>query len=95
MRERTEFVNSLDFAWETVGELEKTELGEELRAATGFTKKGEEEAWFKVEWERVPELVEQRRVLLKRGMAYVPTREQMTLVVTEFTRRLEQALEVC
>jgi DNA primase large subunit len=43
----------------------------------------------------VPELVEQRRVLLKRGKAYVPQREQMSLVVAEFTRKLDDALEVC
>jgi DNA primase large subunit len=94
-RERQEFVNSLDFAWEMVGEKEKAELGDELRAATGFLRKGEEEGWFKVEWERVPELVEQRKVLLKLGKAFVPVREQMSLVVTEFTKRLDQALEVC
>jgi DNA primase large subunit len=93
-RERQEFVNSLDFSWETVGEKEKTELAEELKAATGTTRKGEEEGFFKVEWEKVPELVEQRRILLKRGMAYVPVREQMSLVLAEFSKRLDQALEV-
>jgi DNA primase large subunit len=94
-RERLDFVKSLDFAWEKVDEKEMAELSEELRAATGPLRRGEEEGYFKVEWEKVPELVEQRRVLIKRGMAYVPIREQMTLVVTEFTRRLDQALEVC
>jgi DNA primase large subunit len=94
-RERQSFVNSLDFAWETVGEQEKAELGDDLRAATGNMWKNDDEGWFKVEWERVPELVEQRRVLLKRGMAYVPVREQMSLVVSEYTRRLDLALEVC
>jgi DNA primase large subunit len=94
VRERQDFVNSLDFAWETVGEQEKSELGEELRAATSFMKKTEDEGWFKVDWEKVPELVEQRRVLLKRGMAYVPVREQLSLIVSEYTKRLDQALEV-
>src|ERR1700709_394053 len=62
-RERQDFVNGLDFAWEVVGERERQELGEELRAATGaFGKRNEEEGYFKVEWEKVPELVEQRRV---------------------------------
>lgn len=93
-RERQDFVNSLDFAWEMVSEKEKLELGEDLRAATGAVRKGEEEGWFKVEWEKVPELVEARKVFLKRGTAYVPIREQMSLVVTEFTRRLDFALEL-
>ena len=93
-RERQEFVTSLDFAWDVMGEQERAELADELKAATGYTRKGEEEGYFKVEWEKVPELVEQRRALLRRGMAYVPMREQLSLVVAEFTRRLDQALGV-
>jgi DNA primase large subunit len=87
----------LGLEWETVDAQEKKELGESLRAATGtaFRKKGEEEEnYFKVDWERVPELVEQRKVLLKGGMAYVPSREQMTLVVSEFSKQLDKALHV-
>ena len=93
-RERNEFINSLDFAYERVEDKEMAELSEELRAVAGGLRKGEEEGYFKVEWEQVPELVEQRKVLLKRGMAYVPAKEQMSLVVNEFSRRLDQALEV-
>jgi len=92
--ERREFVKGLDFAWEVVDEKERDELSEELRAATGVLRKGEEEGWFKVEFEKVPEMVEQRRCLLKRGMAYVPVKEQMSLVVAEFTVRLDKALDV-
>lgn len=93
-RERQEFVRSLDLEWEEVGENEKRELRDQMLAATGV-KKGEEQDWFKVDWERVPELVSQRRVLLKRGMAYVPAKEQTSLVVAEFTKRLDAQLEVC
>lgn len=94
-RERQAFVESLEFEWEKVGEDEKRELASELAAATPGWRKGDEEGWFKVDWEQVPELVEQRRVLLKRGKAYVPVREQTSLVLAEFTRRLDAALEVC
>lgn len=93
-RERQDFVRSLNLEWDEVAESEKRELRDELLAANG-QKKGEEQEWFKVDWERVPELVEQRRVLLKRGKAYVPQREQMSLVVAEFTKKLDDALEVC
>lgn len=94
-RERREFIESLNMDWETVGEEEKAMFGEELRAATGaWRAKGEEEGWFKVDWERVPELVEQRRVLLKKGKAYVHIREQTSMVVGEFSRQLEAGLEV-
>lgn len=94
-RERAEFMDSLYFDWEKVGDVEKKKLGGDLTAAAGLGKWGEEEGWFKVDWEKVPELVEQRKVLLKRGVAYVPQREQMSLVLAEFTQRLDQALEVC
>lgn len=93
-QERNEFVRGLDLDWEEVGEDEKRELKDQLMAASAL-RKGEEQEWFKVDWERVPELVEQRRVLIKRGKAYVPQREQMSLVVAEFTKRLDDALQVC
>jgi DNA primase large subunit len=41
----------------------------------------------------VPDLVEKRRVFLKGGWAYVPTREQSSLVFQEFEDHLEKALE--
>lgn len=95
VRERQTFVESLNFDWEMVGEQEKRELGPELAAAGGgFVKRMDEESWFKVDWERVPELVETRKVLLKAGKAYVPGREQLSMVVAEFTTWLDKALEV-
>jgi DNA primase large subunit len=95
VRERQDFVRSLNLEWEEVKDDEKRELRDELLAAAGVLRKNDEQEWFKVDWERVPELVEQRRVLLKRGKAYVPQREQMSLVVAEFTKKLDEALEVC
>ncbi|KAF9735033.1 hypothetical protein PMIN03_005616 [Paraphaeosphaeria minitans] len=92
-RERQDFVRTLDLEWEEVGEDEKRELHDQMLAAIG-SKKGEEQDWFKVDWERVPELVGHRKVLLKRGMAYVPAREQTSLVVAEFTKRLDEQLEL-
>lgn len=94
-RERTEFVGTLGLDWEVVGEEEKMQYANELLASLGgWVKRVEEENWFKVNWENVPELVEGRRVFLKGGMAYVPVREQMSMVLAEFTSRLEKALEV-
>lgn len=93
-RERQAFIDSLNFDWERVTEEERRELGADLTAASGFIKRDEEQGWFKLEWEKVPDLVEQRKVLLRRGYAYVPIREQASLVVSEFTRKLDQALEV-
>ncbi|KAI9829232.1 MAG: hypothetical protein M1819_006412 [Sarea resinae] len=94
LRERQAFVENLGLDWEVVGEPEKKELGPQLLAATPGLRRLEDEGWFKVDWERVPELVEGRRVLLKRGKAYVPVREQMSMVVAEFSARLERSLEM-
>ncbi|TVY18277.1 putative DNA primase large subunit [Lachnellula arida] len=94
-RERMAFVEGLNLDWETVGDEERREFAEELRAAGGgYPKRIEEESYFKVDWERVPELVESRRVFLKAGKAYVPGREQLSMVVAEFTSRLDKALEL-
>lgn len=98
-KERANFVEGLGLDWESVSPEEKMELGEELRAAAGWQgKNGKikdevgEEGWFKVDWERVPELVESRKVYLRAGKAYVPGKEQGSMVVAEFTRRLDQKL---
>ncbi|KND91768.1 putative DNA primase large subunit [Tolypocladium ophioglossoides CBS 100239] len=94
--ERSAFVSSLDLDWwETVTEDEKQDYAAELAAMMGPKKGGaEDDAWFKVDWERVPDLVEQRRVFLKSGKAYVPGREQSSMVVAEFSSRLERQLEL-
>lgn len=95
LKERAAFVNSLNFDWEMVGEDEKAKYREELAAVSGGGKAADREAsWFMVDWERVPELVESRRVFVRKGKAYVPAKEQMSMVLGEFTSRLEKAMEV-
>lgn len=95
-RERQAFVQSLNLDWDPVPEHEKREWASELLASTpGGVRRVEDESWFKLDWERVPELVESRRVFLRHGKAYVPIREQASMVVSEFTTRLERGLEVC
>ena len=93
-RERQAFVESLHFDWEVVGEEEKRTLATALVSSTPGVRRLEDEGWFKLDWERVPELVESRRVLLRRGKAYVPVREQTSMVVSEFSSRLSKALEL-
>ena len=91
--ERKAFIDSLPMSWETVSEEEKNLWLDELRAATSYSSR-DEENWFKVDWEKVPELVEKRQVLLKKGKAYVHVREQTSMVVSEFSRTLESGLEL-
>lgn len=93
-RERREFVDSLHLNWETVTNEEKAELGEALLASTPGVRWVDDESWFKVDWEAVPELIERRSIYVKKGKAYVPLREQLSMILAEFTARLEKAMEV-
>ena len=45
-------------------------------------------------WYTVPDLVGQRKVYIKGGMAYVPQSLQISLVLQAFGAKLEKALEV-
>jgi DNA primase large subunit len=96
--ERAAFVQSLSLDWEQVTEKERKMLREELAATSGggygVKIQPEEETWCKVDWDRVPELVERRVVFLRGGKAYVPGREQQSMVITEFSKALEKSLEV-
>lgn len=96
LSDRNAFISNLDLDWwEVVSEEERREYAADLAAMNSSRKaSAEEEAWFKVDWSRVPELVEQRRVFLKGGKAFVPAREQASMVIGEFSTRLEKNLEV-
>lgn len=74
---------------------EKAKLEKELRACTpGQVTAFPQERFYKVHWTRVPRLVESRRVFLKGGMAYVPSREQSSFITQEFQSNLENGLLV-
>ncbi|KAJ8133107.1 hypothetical protein O1611_g516 [Lasiodiplodia mahajangana] len=91
--EKNKFIESLDLDFEPVTEDELNRYRDGLAAVAGPRKLNEEEqTWVKVDWLRVPDLVESRRVFLKAGKAYVPSKEQSTLVIAEFTKRLDHAL---
>ena len=96
LSERSAFVANLDLDWwDPVTEDERIKYAAELAAMTSGRKAStEDDTWFKVDWERVPDLVEGRRVFMKAGKAYVPGREQSSMVVAEFSSRLERQLEV-
>ena len=94
-RERQDFVESLDLAWEMITEEEKRDFGKVLLDATPGLKRQElEGGWFKVDFETVTELVESRKIFIKAGKAYVPSREQLSMVLASFSTKLDKALEV-
>ncbi|PWN27848.1 hypothetical protein BDZ90DRAFT_246216 [Jaminaea rosea] len=92
---REAFLRTLDLNWEPVSQQEKQQFKEELLAATPSLgqRDWDGEAFFKVPWTKVPDLVEKRRVFLRRGVAWVPMREQSSLIMAEFTNRLNKELE--
>ncbi|KAK2747511.1 hypothetical protein FQN57_002003 [Myotisia sp. PD_48] len=92
-KEKREFIASLNLDLEMVSDQEKSELGEHLLAATPGVRFLEDESWYKVDWEKVPELVERRATLIRRGKAYVASREQLSLILAEYTARLTAAME--
>ncbi|KAF9567519.1 DNA primase, large subunit [Agrocybe pediades] len=84
--ERESFLSSRDFDWLPVDEEERKQNAKALG-------EGSKEKYYKVKWTRVPDLVEKRKVFLKGGWAYVPGREQSSIVFQEFESHLERALE--
>lgn len=90
LKDRQEFIKSLDLDWESVSEEEISELKDQLIAASGV--KSVEREYFKVDFERVVDLVENRKVFLKSGKAYVPISYQQSMVITAFTDNLREAL---
>jgi DNA primase large subunit len=93
-RERQAFIDTLNLNWEVVSDEEKRELAEPLMSSTPRLQRLDQENWFKVDWTRVPELVEHRTVLIRKGKAYVPMREQASMILTEYTSQLEKGLEL-
>lgn len=93
-KERRAFIESLNLNWESVSEEERSEIAEQLVTSTPGLRRAEDEAWFKVDWEKVPELIERRVVFIRKGKAYVPQREQLSMIIADFTARLEKAMEV-
>ncbi|KAF9246220.1 DNA primase large subunit [Melanogaster broomeanus] len=97
--DRADFLEAQKFDWKQVEGPEKQQFSRELNALEGKLFDPTKELplpafdYVKVHWTRVPDLVAKRRVLLREGFAYVPTREQSSFVFHEFERKLERALE--
>ncbi|KAJ3742191.1 eukaryotic and archaeal DNA primase, large subunit-domain-containing protein [Lentinula detonsa] len=94
--ERRAFLNSKDFNWISVSKNEKDEYKGQLQhfisAKVDLDTAFNNEAFYKVKWTTIPDLVEKRKVFLKGGYAYVPAREQASIIYAAFEERLEAAL---
>lgn len=51
------------------------------------------QTFFRVDFEKVPDLVQKRMVVIKGGYAYVPSSMKTVIIVNEFKDRLKLALE--
>jgi DNA primase large subunit len=96
LSDRAAFVTSLNLDWcEPVSDAEKNELASELAAMMPLKKTSQDtDSWVKVDWDLVPDLIETRRAFVRRGKAYVPAREQASMIVAQFSSRLEKQLDV-
>ncbi|KAJ7156038.1 eukaryotic and archaeal DNA primase, large subunit-domain-containing protein [Mycena crocata] len=92
--ERELFLGSRAFNWVSVDKAEKETYRQELLSYNGRADAFETDSYYKVRWTRVPDLVDKRKVFLKGGWAYVPSREQSSIVYQEFETHLEKDLMV-
>lgn len=93
--ERENFMRSLNLDWKPVSSEEKRTYREQLVAThPKMASTFESETFFKVNWTRVTDLVEKRRVFMRAGQAWVPVKEQASLVLAEFQSRLLRDLEM-
>ncbi|PWZ03616.1 DNA primase, large subunit [Testicularia cyperi] len=93
--EREDFMRSLNLDWHAVSSEEKNRYRQQLIAThPKMANTFESETFFKVEWTRVTDLVEKRRVFMRGGHAWVPIKEQSSLVLAEFQSRLNRDLEM-
>ncbi|KAJ7097988.1 eukaryotic and archaeal DNA primase, large subunit-domain-containing protein [Mycena belliarum] len=92
--EREKFLSSRDFNWVAVDKSEKERHRQELSTYQGRADTFEADRYYKVRWTRVPDLVDKRKVFVKGGWAYVPSREQSSIVYQEFEAHLQRDLLV-
>lgn len=94
--ERAAFLSALNLDEIVVSDREKSELAKQLQDCMPWMKDEQihSETFFKVSWIAVPDLIAQRKVYVKGGMAYVPQSMQISLVMQTYAARLERALEV-
>ena len=95
LAEREAFLRSQDFVWRAVPAEQQQRFREQLlavhpRMAATF----DSESFVQVPWHRVPDLVEKRRVFVHHGTAWIPTKEQASLVLAEFQSGLQAQLEL-
>ncbi|KAL4400882.1 DNA primase subunit Pri2 [Malassezia pachydermatis] len=92
--EKEAFLRSQDFVWRPVSRDEQRRFREQLLAVhPRFAPTFDSETFVQVPWHRVPDLIEKRKVFVHRGTAWIPNKEQSSLVLAEFQNQLQTQLE--
>jgi len=89
------FMSANGLSYEAIDNTEKESLKLDLMASCGYSMspvKFEEEKYYRVPWTEAVDLVKARRVYVKRGEAYIPSSELLSLVIGVFRAKLSHNL---
>ncbi|KAI9030926.1 eukaryotic and archaeal DNA primase, large subunit-domain-containing protein [Phycomyces nitens] len=102
--DKKQFLTELNLNWKIVDQKTKDSIALKLEQSLCYSGSKKEllqvrqrvqnETYFEVDFEKVPDLLSRRSVYIHKGKAYVPMTEQISLVMDEFKLRLSKALEV-
>ncbi|ORZ31908.1 eukaryotic and archaeal DNA primase, large subunit-domain-containing protein [Catenaria anguillulae PL171] len=97
--ERLAFIATLNLNLQEVSLDERRKLASDLIAAHGLythdnAPNPETDAYFKVEWTRILDLVARRKCLVRGGYAYINHKDYLMLVVNEFKAHLTKQMEI-
>lgn len=94
LADKEAFLQAQHFVWRAVPADEQRRFRDALAAVhPRLAPTIDAESFVQVPWHQVPELVERRKVLVHKGYAWIPNKEQSSLVLAEFQSRLAQQLE--
>ena len=89
------FMTASGLSYQPIDSQEKEKLSAELISSAGYGMTREKfnyEKFYKVPWTEAVDLVRARRVMVKGGMAYIPSHELLSLVVGVFRAKLSHNL---
>ncbi|ORX73408.1 hypothetical protein BCR32DRAFT_297191 [Anaeromyces robustus] len=100
---KKEFIKSLNLNMTELSGEEKEELKEELLETSyldnNFKNKDqyiqafESDTYYKIPFEQVTDLVQQRKIYIKGGVAYLPSKEQISLLLNQYKENLNKSME--
>ncbi len=93
LKEKAEFVKSIQLPYDYLTAPQKAELYDMLSGSTLHSRSVEAEEFVKVPWTHVTDLVAKRHVLLHKGFAYVPSSDFFSVISSRFRDQLEGEMD--